>query len=87
MPKFRVTMVRSYAIDGDLKPMRVLQALAVRDVFSVQGRTERRTWEFDATDEDEVRSLLKQAGDHPNVRGFDLESITVIDGVKGEGNG
>mgnify|MGYP000417420200 CR=1 FL=1 len=39
----------------------------------------------------EVRKLLKEAGDHPNVRGFQLESITHASGVdssdKGGGNG
>lgn len=50
----------------------------VRDVFNVPGKTERRTWEFEADNEQEVRALFKQAADHPNVRGFDLVRVEPI---------
>lgn len=87
MPKFRVTLARTRAVRKDGTPMTPTQIMAIRDVFAVRGRTEQRVWEFEAADEAEVRQLLKDAENHPNVRGFDLKSITLADGVKEDRNG
>lgn len=71
--KFKVTCVRV-----NPEPSRnPFHAAAIHGKSNVT----RRTWEFDATDEAEVRMFFSDAQKqrHGNVRGFEIENIEKVE--------
>lgn len=76
MPLFRVELDRVDRLAGerDHNPF-------LRDIWSLPPVHKTvRSWEFEAKNEAEVRKLLKEAYEQnlPNVRGFNLRSITRV---------
>ena len=76
MPQFKATATKYTPGERPRNPF------LVRDIFSSRwaGTTERRTWEFDAADEAEVRRLFAEAQSMgvEQVVGFALESVTPV---------
>jgi len=71
MPLFKVTLRKEKGkYKNPFKPIH----FNLTDTVEVEGRS----WELEAKDEDDVKKLLEEAGDHPNVRGFYLHSIEEI---------
>ena len=51
-----------------------------------KGQVRVRTWEMECADEGEVRRFFDEAkaADHPNVRGFELQSIVPLPNAGGQ---